>query len=147
MPQQRFTKKQLAWRPNTLKPRRSTRVMFASVLLTLQALALVFAGLAMFGLRGRFHGGVPALVLCLILAVVMILACAFVKKPWGIGLGWVLQVLTLALGILEPAMYLVGVAFLAMWAYCIIKGGQMDRIDDQREREQRQWEASHPDQA
>jgi hypothetical protein len=56
---QRFTKKQLAWRPNTPKPRRSTKIMFASVLLTLQALAMVFAGLAMFGLRGRLDGGVP----------------------------------------------------------------------------------------
>jgi hypothetical protein len=143
---QRFTKKQLAWRPNTPKPRRSTKIMFASVLLTLQALAMVFAGLAMFGLRGRLDGGVPALVACLILAAAMIVACAFLKKSWGIGLGWALQVVTVAFGILEPAMYVVGVAFLLMWAYCVIKGGQMDRIDDEREREQREWEAAHPEQ-
>lgn len=144
---QRYTKKQLAWRPNTPKPRRSTRVMFASVVLSLQALALGFAGLAMFGLRGRFDGGVPALLLCWALAVVLFVACAFVKKPWGVGLGWALQIVTIAYGLLEPAMYLVGLAFLVMWAYCIVKGGKMDRIDDQRERDQKAWEETHPEQA
>lgn len=141
----KLTKKQLAWRPGMPKPRRSTRVMFASVVLSLQALAMVFAGLAMFGMRGRLDGGLPALLGCLGLAVVMFVACAFVKKPWGIGVGWALQVVTVGMGLIEPTMYLVGIGFLAVWAYCVIKGGKMDRIDEEREREQREWEAAHPD--
>lgn len=144
---QRFTKKQLAWRPNTPKPRRSTKVMFASVILSLEALAVFFAGLAMFGLRGRLHGGIPALLICVLVGVVLFFACAVVKKPWGTGLGWALQIVVIALGLLQWGMYIVGVAFLAMWAYGVIKGAKMDRIDDQREREQKAWEAAHPDQA
>lgn len=142
---QRYTKAQLAWRPGMPKPRRSTRVLFMSTTLALQALAVIFAGLAMFGLNGRLDGGVPVLVACLVLAAVMIADCAFLSRTWGVQVGWVLQVITILLGILQPAMYVVGALFLIIWAYSVIKGGSIDRENAERDRAQAAWEAEHPE--
>ncbi|OFT22326.1 DUF4233 domain-containing protein [Arthrobacter sp. HMSC08H08] len=144
MAQKRYTKKQLAWRPGQRKQQRSIAVMFGSSTLTLEALVVVFAGLALFGKHGLMEGGgLPYLLTCVVIGVVMILTCAFLRYPWGTALGWSLQVVMIALGILEPMMYFVGGLFGCIWAYGIIKGKQMDRENVQRAREQAEWEAQH----
>ena len=144
MAQKRYTKKQLAWRPGQRKQQRSIAVMFGSSTLTLEALVVVFAGLALFGKHGLMEGGgLPYLLTCVVIGVVMILTCAFLRYPWGIALGWSLQVVMIALGILEPMMYFVGGLFGCIWAYGIIKGKQMDRENVQRARAQAEWEAQH----
>ncbi|MBT2247835.1 DUF4233 domain-containing protein [Arthrobacter sp. BHU FT2] len=143
----RLTKAQREWRPGMPKKRRSTKVMFASTVLLLEAFVMFFATLAVFGLRrGEFP---PALILGvgIALSAVMVLACAFLRKPWGIGLGWVLQVVLILTGIIEPAMFLVGVLFGICWWYGIRTGIRIDREAGEREREQAAWEAAHPDQA
>lgn len=143
----RLTKAQREWRPGMPKKRRSTKVMFASTVLLLEAFVMFFATLAVFGLRrGEFP---PALILGvgIGLSAVMVLACAVLRKPWGIGLGWVLQVVLILTGIIEPAMFLVGVLFGICWWYGIRTGIRIDREAGEREREQAAWEAAHPDQA
>ena len=37
------------------------------------------------------------------------------------------QLAIIAIGLLEPMMFLVGAAFLALWVYCFVRGGQIDR--------------------
>jgi hypothetical protein len=143
----RLTKAQREWRPGMPKKRRSTKVMFASTVLLLEAFVMFFATLAVFGLRrGEFP---PALILGvgIALSAVMVLACAVLRKPWGIGLGWVLQVVLILTGIIEPAMFLVGVLFGICWWYGIRTGIRIDREAGEREREQAAWEAAHPEQA
>ncbi|BCW19421.1 hypothetical protein NtRootA9_21290 [Arthrobacter sp. NtRootA9] len=143
----RLTKAQREWRPGMPKKRRSTKVMFASTVLLLEAFVMFFATLAVFGLRrGEFP---PALILGvgIALSAVMVLACAVLRKPWGIGLGWVLQVVLILTGIIEPAMFLVGVLFGICWWYGIRTGIRIDREAGEREREQAAWEAAHPDPA
>ncbi len=143
----RLTKAQREWRPGMPKKRRSTKVMFASTVLLLEAFVMFFATLTVFGLRrGEFP---PAIILGvgIGLSVVMVVACAFLTRPWGIGLGWILQVVLLLTGIFEPAMFLVGALFALAWWYGIRSGIRLDREAAQREREQAEWEASHPDQA
>jgi hypothetical protein len=39
----------------------------------------------------------------------------------------VLQVLILASGFFNPAMFVVGVLFGGMWAYCMVAGSRIDR--------------------
>ncbi|HEY1158896.1 MAG TPA: DUF4233 domain-containing protein, partial [Arthrobacter sp.] len=57
----RLTKAQRVWRPGMPKMRRSTKVMFASTVLLLEAFVMFFATLVVFGLRrGEFP---PALIL------------------------------------------------------------------------------------
>lgn len=144
MAQKRYTKKQLAWRPGQKKQQRSIAVMFGSSTLTLEALVVIFAGLALFGKHGLLEGGgLPYLLTCVVIGVVMVLTCAFLRQPWGVALGWGLQVVMIALGILEPMMYVVGAIFACIWAYGIIKGKQMDRENVFRAQEQAEWEAEN----
>jgi hypothetical protein len=142
-----MTKAQREWRPGMPKKRRSTKVMFASTVLLLEAFVMFFATLAVFGLRrGEFP---PSLILGvgIALSVLMIVACAFLTKPWGVALGWILQVVLVLTGIFEPAMFLVGALFALAWWYGIRTGIRLDREAAQREREQAEWDAAHPDQA
>ena len=141
----KLTKAQREWRPGMPKKRRSTKVMFASTVLLLEAFVMFFATLAVFGLRrGEFP---PAVILGvgIGLSVVMIVACAFLTRPWGIGLGWILQLVLILSGIFEPAMFLVGALFAAAWWYGIRPGIRLDREAGERAREQAAWEAAHPD--
>lgn len=140
-----LSKKQLAWRPGQTKVRRSTMVMFSSVTLVLEALVVLFAGLAMFGLHNKTEGkGLQLLIASAVLAVLLILACAVLGKSWGMALGWGLQVVLILMGFFEPMMFLVGALFMLVWAYGAIQGGKIDRENARRAREQAEWEAANP---
>jgi hypothetical protein len=139
----KLTKAQREWRPGMPKKRRSTKVLFASTVLLLEAFVVFFATLAVFGLkRGEFP---PALILGIgiALSLVMILACAVLSRPWGVGLGWILQIVLILTGIVEPMMFLVGALFGLAWWYGIRTGIRIDSEAAKREREQAEWNASH----
>jgi hypothetical protein len=104
-----------------------------------------FATLAVFGLRrGEFP---PALILGIgiALSLVMVFACAVLSKPWGVGLGWILQIVLILTGIVEPMMFLVGALFGLAWWYGIRTGIRIDSESAKREREQAEWDAAHGD--
>jgi hypothetical protein len=141
----KLTKAQREWRPGMPKQRRSTKVMFASTVLLLEAFVVFFATLAVFGLRrGEFP---PALILGtgIALSLVMVFACAVLSKPWGVALGWILQIVLILTGIVEPMMFLVGALFGLAWWYGIRTGIRIDSESAQREREQAEWNAAHGD--
>lgn len=140
-----LTRAQREWRPGMPKKRRSIRVMFASVLLLMEAFVVFFATLVLFGLRGRELGAGLVLGGGLGLMVVFILACAVVSRPWGLWLGWVLQLALLALGFFEPMMFLVGGVLLVTWFFTIRTGARLDRENAQRDSEQAEWERQHPE--
>ncbi|GAB3555344.1 hypothetical protein GCM10027404_31950 [Arthrobacter tumbae] len=142
----RQTKAQREWRPGMPKKRRSVKVMFASTVLLLEAFVVLFATLVVFGLRSDTIPVGVILGVGLTLSAVLILSCAFLTKPYGILLGWVLQVLIIATGIAEPMMFLVGILFALTWLYGIRTGARLDRENAQRDREQAEWErANQPD--
>lgn len=141
----KLTKAQREWRPGVPKKRRSTKVMFASTVLLLEAFVALFGTLAVFGLRrGEFP---PALVfgLGIGLALVLALTCAVLTKPWGVALGWVLQLVLILTGFVEPTMFVVGALFALTWWYGIRTGIRIDREAAQRDREQAAWEAANPE--
>lgn len=141
----RRTKAQREWRPGMPKKRRSTKILFASTVLLLEAFVVFFATLAVFGLRRDEIS--PALILTsgLLLSVVLVLTCAVLTKKWGIGLGWILQLVIIAGGFLEPTMFLVGVAFALTWLYGIRQGRRVDRENKERDRLQAEWEKANPE--
>ncbi len=141
----RMTRAQREWRPGMPKKRRSTKIMFASTVLLLEAFVVVFATLAVFGLRRDEIS--PALILTsgLVLSVVLILTCAVLTRPWGIGLGWVLQLVIIAGGFLEPTMFVIGLAFALTWLYGIRQGTRVDRENVERDRLQAEWENANPE--
>lgn len=141
----KLTKAQREWRPGMPKKRRSTKVMFASTVLLLEAFVAFFATLAVFGLRRDDFPPVLILSVGIGLSVVLILACAVLSKPWGVALGWILQLVLILTGLAEPMMYLVGALFALAWWYGIRTGIRIDSESARREREQAEWDAAHPD--
>ena len=70
------------------------------------------------------------------------------SKPWGVALGWILQLVLILTGIVEPAMFLVGGLFAVAWWYGIRTGIRIDREAAQRERGAgRTGTPAHPERA
>ncbi|OUM39538.1 DUF4233 domain-containing protein [Arthrobacter sedimenti] len=141
----RMTRAQREWRPGMPKKRRSTKILFASTVLLLEAFVVFFATLAVFGLRRDEISPVLILTSGIALSVVLVLTCAVLTKKWGIGLGWILQLVIIAGGFLEPTMFLVGVAFALAWLYGIRQGMRVDRENAERDRLQAEWEKANPE--
>lgn len=139
----RQTRAQREWRPGMPKKRRSVKVMFASTVLLLEAFVVLFATLVVFGLRSDTIPVSVILGIGLTLSAVLIAACALLTKSYGILLGWVLQVLIIATGLVEPMMFIVGILFALTWLYGIRTGARLDRENLQRDREQAEWERAN----
>jgi len=61
-----------------------------------------------------------------LLAVLCIADAGLLRRPWGITVGWVLQVVTLACAFIVPVMLLVGLLFGALWLTALVQGHNMD---------------------
>jgi hypothetical protein len=68
-----------------------------------------------------------ALVIGIALAGLLILTVGVITKPIAVPIGWVLQVLVIAAGIVVPTMFLVGGIFALLWFYAVRNGQRVDR--------------------
>lgn len=75
-----------------------------------------------------------------LLAVLCILDAGLLRRPWGITVGWVLQLATLACALIVPAMLFVGLLFGALWLTALLQGRAMD---EHTRRVDAQWHESH----
>ena len=96
-----------------------------SIVLGLEAILVFFVMLTAFGMKvlppaAAFGGSVG-------LIVALVLVAGVVRYRWGVWLGWALQVVLVATGILLPVMWVIGLGFAAIWIYCFAKGRQLDR--------------------
>jgi len=104
---------------------RSTTESLLSIVLGLEAVLMFFVTLTAFGLKAvppvtAFVGGG-------VLLLVLVLTAGLLRFRWGVWLGWVLQVVLIATGILLPIMFFIGAGFAAIWTYCFKKGRDIDR--------------------
>ena len=104
---------------------RSTTESLLSIVLGLEAVLMFFVTLTAFGLKAvppvtAFVGGG-------VLLVLLVLTAGLLRFRWGVWLGWVLQAVLIATGILLPIMFLIGAGFVGIWIYCFIKGRDIDR--------------------
>jgi hypothetical protein len=118
--------------PVPARPPRSIRQTLASMLLGFEILIVFLAALVIWGLAPTENSmwGLPpwvALVAGGVLIVGLVLTIGLLRHPWGYTLGWVLQVLIIAAGFLNPAMFFVGALFGGMWWYCMVAGARIDR--------------------
>ncbi|MDQ6751951.1 MAG: DUF4233 domain-containing protein, partial [Actinomycetota bacterium] len=66
-------------------------------------------------------------------------------RKWGPALGWVLQLVLIATGFLEPMMFVIGVLFALAWWYALRVGWRLDRENAKRDREQEAFDAQPGD--
>lgn len=71
------------------------------------------------------------------LLVACVLVAGMLRARWAYGLGWLIQIASVALGFVVSAMFALGVIFLALWATAYFLGAKI-------ERERAAWEAAHP---
>lgn len=62
------------------------------------------------------------------LALLCFVAAGLMRRPWGVTLGWLIQVATFVSAAVVPAMLAVGVIFLALWVGSLIL---CRRVEDQ----------------
>ncbi len=99
-----------------------------SVLLTILIFEVIVFGLAVpvmilvshvsAGLAAGLGGGA---------AVLALIAAALFRHPAGYLVGWLVQLIGVALGLLTGAMFFVGSMFLALWLITFILGKRLDR--------------------
>ena len=119
-----------------MRRRRSTTESLLSIELVLEAILLFFVTLVLFGLKTlppavAFGGGAA-------FVVVILLTILLLRWPVGIVIGWVIQAGLIALGLLNPVMYVIGAGFAAFWIWCFVRGRQIDR-------KRREYLVAHPE--
>lgn len=110
----------------------SVRRSLASIVLGFETIVVFLAALVLWGLTPPEGGpfGLPAwaaLVAGGVLIVGLVVTVGALRFSWGYALGWVLQALIVAAGLINPAMYFVGALFGGMWWYCMVAGARIDR--------------------
>ncbi|MBO0984822.1 DUF4233 domain-containing protein [Rathayibacter sp. SD072] len=108
------------------RPRRSrtVRESLASIVLGFEVVIVFLATLVAFGLKV----GDPVVVLVGggVVCLAMLATLRLLDRPLGIRIGWVLQFVIVASGLLVPIMFVIGAAFVALWTYCIVTGTRLD---------------------
>lgn len=114
-----------------VRPARSLRQSLAAVILACEALIVFLAALVIWGLaQGEPPGALPSWVALAaggVIIVALIATIGLLRHSWAYALGWALQLLILASGFLNPAMFVVGVIFGGMWWYAMVVGARIDR--------------------
>ncbi|MDR5700695.1 DUF4233 domain-containing protein [Agromyces aerolatus] len=111
---------------------RSLQRSLASIVLAFEIFVVFLAALAIWGLAvdGETPFGLPRWSILVVGGVLVLLTIATIgllRHRWAYWLGWGIQVVILAAGILNPAMIIVGLVFGGMWAYCMVAGARIDR--------------------
>lgn len=108
-------------------PGKMTRRLLAMVIGT-QGLVVFFGALVARSLAAVDGSGASGSFLLTgsVLAVLCILDAGLLRRPWGVTVGWVLQIATLACAFVVPLMLLVGLLFGSLWLTALIQGHAMD---------------------
>lgn len=140
----RLTRAQREWRPGMTKKPRSLKITLASSVLSLEAFVALFFTLNVLGLKRSEVSEVLILSGGAVLMALCIITCAFLRKPGGIVMGWIIQLLFILCGFVAWDMFYIGAAFAACWWYALHKGEQMDIENKRRAAEQAEWERNNP---
>jgi hypothetical protein len=69
------------------------------------------------------------------LAVLCFLAAGLMRRPWGVTLGWLIQVATFVAGLVVPAMVVVGFIFLVLWVGSLVTCHRVEQEQLRRQQE------------
>jgi hypothetical protein len=120
--------------------KRPAKPQFTQTILVLEAFVVLFATLAVHGLRVYPTG--PVWLVGGVLLVLLLVASGLVGRPGGYVVGWVLQGWLVAAALLVPAgardlAVITVLVFVALWAVALRLGGRIDR-------ERAEYDAAHP---
>lgn len=97
------------------------------VMLSILAFEAIVFGLAIAGMIQVSAMSVPqAFGLGLGAAALALFAAAVLRTPLGYPLGWLTQVVAVALGLATPMMYAVGGMFALLWVVCFVLGRRIE---------------------
>jgi len=122
---------------------RSAQRSMCAAMLTLQAVVLFLAGVVLIGVSDIGAGA--ALGLGAGLAVACVLTAGLLRRPWGYWLGWAIQAVSLALGLVVSMMFVLGAIFAALWGGAYFLGAKVDRERAERELLEQRWAADQGD--
>lgn len=120
-----------------VRRKRPAKPQFASMILVLEGVLVLFAALAAYGLESVDRGVLWPVTGALF--VVLVLLSRLVTAPGGYVAGSVAQLLVIACGLAIPLMYALGVLFAVLWFVSLRLGARIDR-------ERAAFDAAHPDQ-
>lgn len=69
------------------------------------------------------------------LAVLCLLAAGVMRRPWGVTLGWLIQLATFAAAFVVPAMLVVGFIFLVLWVGSLVVCHRVEQEQARRQQE------------
>lgn len=91
-----------------------------------------------------YDGGARAAWVLGILAILLLVGSGYARRPRGIEVGSVLQLLVILAGVVVPALALLGLIFLGVWITAIVVGGKADRADALRAADARPSDSGPP---
>ena len=121
---------------------RSLRRSMCAGMLVLQAVVLFLTGVVTIGMTDLGAG--RSLALGAGLAALCLLVAGMLGRPGGYALGWVLQLVSVGLGLVVPVMFFVGALFAALWATAYLLGERIDIERAERRVLEAEWQAQQP---
>lgn len=109
-----------------LEPTNPMRTAVMSTLIT-QIIVIWLGYIGMIQVEAIHLGAAAAA--CGAVTLLCLAAGAGLRRRWGYLVGWIAQAATVALGLLTPWMYAMGIIFALIWVTCIVLGR---RIETQR---------------
>lgn len=102
----------------------------AAVVVAFQVIVVLLGGLVAWAIARSQGGGGRSSYLWVgvIVAVLCIVTAGTMRRPWGVTLGWAVQLVTIAAAFVVPLMFVVGVLFLALWVTSLVQGAKMDQL-------------------
>lgn len=107
------------------RPQRSPKRGMAAAVLSLEAVTLGLTTPVLITIVEVPPG--LALAVGLGLALACVLLAGMLSRPWAYGLGWAVQIVAIALGLVIPVMFLLGPVFAALWAGAVLLGDKIER--------------------
>ncbi|MFV0429117.1 MAG: DUF4233 domain-containing protein [Arachnia sp.] len=112
----------------TLRPDNPLRTALMSVLI----FEVVVFWLALFGMIQVEDVGILTAIGGVSAASVLAIAAAGgLRRGWGYWIGWLTQVAAIALGILTPWMYAMGIVFAMIWTMSFVLGKRLEARSSQ----------------
>ncbi|WP_137121460.1 DUF4233 domain-containing protein [Segeticoccus rhizosphaerae] len=103
---------------------------FAAMVIASQAFAVFLCAVVAYGLasvQGDDRSG-TWLAVGSVVAVLCILDAGLMRRPWGVTIGWLLQVVTFLAALVVGGMIIVAVIFLALWVTALVQGRKMEDL-------------------